>query len=176
MLFTWILQTLKRLHCKESYDLGKQKFNSLFWSSKWQLLLHWHEEYLPPLIKENLERKFSIFYSIMFLAQKMRPTFLIANQRNKILSWKLNMFPFQRKILDYESLHNNKKKKDIIISLFWKTNKEDKSFKKLQVSLKFHGRRGRQNISQKINILKFWNKTSPFKNKSKTLQVTRTAC
>lgn len=35
---------------------------------------------------------------------------------------------------------------------------------------------GRQNISQKINILKFWNKTSPFKNKSKTLQVTRTAC
>lgn len=34
--------------------------------------------------KENF--LFSIFYSIMFLAQKMRPTFLIANQRNKILS------------------------------------------------------------------------------------------
>lgn len=36
IIFTWILQTFERLHCKETYELEKQKFGSQFQnSSKW---------------------------------------------------------------------------------------------------------------------------------------------
>lgn len=65
MLFTWILQTLERLHCKESYDLEKQKINSLFWkSSKWQMLLHWHEGISSSPYQGEFVKK--IFYFIFY--------------------------------------------------------------------------------------------------------------